>query len=89
MSKLDFFTKLVAEHQSDTGASLEQIAASLAIMAQGDVPLLLKEISRPKSNWKKDRFDGDKATYRIEVGRNHGVGPGNIVGADHQRSRFE
>jgi ATP-dependent RNA helicase DeaD len=79
--QLDFFTKLVAEHQSDTGASLGQIAASLAIMAQGDVPLLLKEISRPNSNWKKDRNDGDKATYRIEVGRNHGVGPGNIVGA--------
>jgi len=25
--------------------------------------------------------DADKATYRVEVGRSHGAGPGNIVGA--------
>ena len=59
------------------------------MLAQGDTPLLLKELTSAKSNWRDKNSGGDKGgrergqmtTYRVEVGRSHGVGPGNIVGA--------
>jgi ATP-dependent RNA helicase DeaD len=39
-----------------------------------------QETDRPGRR-EQSRDDSDKATYRIEVGRVHGVKPGNIVGA--------
>ena len=78
-----FFTQLVNELKDDSELSIEQIAASLGVMAQGQIPLLLKELKDRKTNRKKDagRERGPMTLYRIEVGREHGVGPGNIVGA--------
>ncbi len=91
-----------------------QIAAALASMAQGNVPLLLNENEKParekkeRSSPEEDRFEPKKRKeknrrgpknlefevkplkdhpdvlmerFRIEVGYNHGVKPGNIVGA--------
>ena len=80
---IKFFTKLVNELRDDSELSIEQIAASLGVLAQGPNPLLLKELKDRKSNRKKDgvRDRGPMTLYRIEVGREHGVGPGNIVGA--------
>ena len=36
---------------------------------------------RPKRRDRKEYDDSDKVRYRIEVGRIHGISPGNIVGA--------
>jgi ATP-dependent RNA helicase DeaD len=36
---------------------------------------------RPERPSRRSEDDQDKATFRIDVGRAHGVGPGNIVGA--------
>jgi len=80
--QLAFFSKIVSEIQAATDASFEKIAASLAILAQGDTPLLLpKRPQRKETSRSGQRYDGPMSTYRIEVGRDHGVGPGNIVGA--------
>lgn len=78
-----FFNQLVNELRDDSKLSIEQIAASLGVLAQGQTPLLLKELKDRKSNRKKEggRERGPMTLYRIEVGREHGVGPGNIVGA--------
>ena len=84
--QIGFFTGLLAELQNDSEMTPELIAASLAVMARGDNPLLLKELPS-HSKWKKDRNSkndrrrGGMQTYRIEVGRAHKIGPGNIVGA--------
>jgi len=80
---IKFFTKIVTELRDDSELSIEQIAAALGVLAQGPTPLLLKELKDRKSNRKKEdsRDRGPMTLYRIEVGREHGVGPGNIVGA--------
>ena len=74
-----------------TEHSVETIAAALAVMAQGTSPLLLtdEQTSRKGRNGKVSHSDQDKASYRIEVGRNHGVGPGNIVGAIANEGGFQ
>lgn len=83
--QIKFFTKLVSDMQNETDLPFNEIAGALAVLAQGESPLLLEELSRAKSNWKKeraaDRPRGAMTTFRVEVGRSHGVGPGNIVGA--------
>ncbi len=80
---IKFFTQIVNELKDESELTLEQIAASLGVLAQGQAPLLLKELKDRKSNRKKEgnRERGPMTLYRIEVGREHGVGPGNIVGA--------
>lgn len=84
--QLKFFTKLISDFQNESELPFNEIAGALAILAQGDSPLLLKELVKAKSNWRKDdhktrRRQTPMVTYRVEVGRNHKVGPGNIVGA--------
>lgn len=86
--QIKFFTNLISELQNDSEIPFDQIAGALAVLAQGEAPLLLRELGNQKSNWKKDgaqrggrRERGSMTTYRVEVGREHGVGPGNIVGA--------
>jgi len=84
--QIEFFTNLLGELQTDSGMTPELIAGALAVIARGDNPLLLKELPS-HSKWKKDRNSkndrrrGGMQTYRIEVGRSHKIGPGNIVGA--------
>ena len=87
-SQVKFFAKLISDLQNDTEIPFDKLAGALALLAQGESPLLLKELTNRKSNWKKsgDKRNGGKergpmTTYRIEVGRQHGIGPGNIVGA--------
>ena len=91
--QIKFFSNLVSELQNESEIPFADLAGALAVLAQGDTPLLLKELAAAKSNWRKerdkkntgrgnDRRDrGPMTTYRVEVGRSHGVGPGNIVGA--------
>ena len=92
----DVYRGIVEELVRDAGAELGDVAAALAAIAQGKTPLLIGESpksaapdesrgprerdgrgpSRPRSG----RF-APQDTYRLEVGRLHGVQAGNIVGA--------
>ncbi|WP_457577263.1 DEAD/DEAH box helicase [Desulfomarina sp.] len=86
---ISFYRELIREFSEETNASAEDIAAALASLAQGGKPLLLKENSI-SAKGKKHRKQMEPVQhppeqgmerYRIEVGREHGVKPGNIVGA--------
>ena len=93
---LDFMHRLLQDYQIEhpEQAAL-QIASALAQMALGEQPLLLPpEVKRPPrresdSNERRHpRRESRMRTYRIEVGRNHGVKPGNIVGAIANEARI-
>ncbi len=92
---MELFTKIIGQYHQETGAPMEQVAAALGLLAQGDTPLLLKEVVNARTTWKSDRekggkrFQGEMEAYRIEVGRKHGVGPGNIVGAITNEAQLE
>ena len=78
--QMDFFRSLVKSLVDENPHSAETIASALAVMAQGTTPLLLTDV--PAGNKKRKRLtDAESATFRVEVGRSHGAGPGNIVGA--------
>ncbi len=95
-TELETYQSIIEQYQRENDIPFETLAASLAILANGDTPLLVKDQigkasfsndSRRESDHKSDRrFSGRRSevgmeTYRIEVGRNHRVQPGNIVGA--------
>ncbi|NVD72258.1 DEAD/DEAH box helicase [Duganella sp. BJB1802] len=119
--ELEQFQSLIEDFEREQNIPAIEIAAALAKMARGDVPLLLdKKQQVAAATWderpgrqvgferndrgdRADRFErGDRAerserfpkkerivraadpgmqTFRIEVGYQHGVKPGNIVGA--------
>ena len=94
---LQFFSQLLEQYQQEHDTPAMDIAAALAKLVQGDDALLLKpkaERARPrreelpeprhdKGKRRKGRQDDTLSLqrFRIEVGRNHEVKPGNIVGA--------
>ncbi len=91
---LTTFTELVERYRVETGASAMEIAAALARLVQGDTPLLVSEPThrrrgarptRPAASRKPERRGRLPGVafepYRVEVGRAHGVEPGNLVGA--------
>jgi ATP-dependent RNA helicase DeaD len=123
---LSMFQELISEYQKETSADPMEIAAALAQLAQGGIPLLMSE-QEPRQERRSDRgsdnrserrpdraradrpragregrkersFDNDKpmqsrprklkdfpdvemSRYRVEVGHNDDVKPGNLVGA--------
>jgi ATP-dependent RNA helicase DeaD len=105
--EIETFQAIVDHYQRENPeVSLEQIAAALALLANEETPLLVKdelkqtsftadsgrEPNDARSSGKKREFQTDRRagarrsdagmeTFRIEVGRNHQVQPGNIVGA--------
>ncbi|PMQ13913.1 DEAD/DEAH box helicase [Janthinobacterium sp. AD80] len=124
LGELEQFQSLIEDFEREKNIPAIEIAAALAKMARGNVPLLLdKNKAREQATWqddrpvRQDRFDrperndrperGDRfdrnerserpafpkkervqrpadagmQTFRIEVGHQHGVKPGNIVGA--------
>lgn len=95
--KLDIFKKLVSEFQQENPEiETSKISAALAFIAQGNEPLLLSE-KEPNFNNnqipKKEKIIPIKADplkdfpkiqmcrYKIEVGNNNNIKPGNILGA--------
>ncbi len=112
---LEQFRTLIEEYERDQNVPAVDIAAALAKLSRGDVPLLIEKpdrearpeltradfVPREQGAWedraprapreqrdpsfKKERVVRDPepgmATFRIEVGHQHGVKPGNIVGA--------
>ncbi|MBJ2120395.1 DEAD/DEAH box helicase [Arthrobacter sp. MSA 4-2] len=90
------FRDLIASYEQEHNVPAAEIAAALAVMAQGSNPLLVKDIpvapagQRERSEGRKDAFGSrgptrtlteGNATYRIAVGRRQRVMPGSIVGA--------
>jgi ATP-dependent RNA helicase DeaD len=99
---LAFFREIIVRYQQQHDADPIDVAAALAQIAQGDKPLLIKDVitldKRPRdSERQSDRPEKTRKTprapsvefapgagkelYRVEVGRSHGVQPGNLVGA--------
>ena len=94
--ELETYQSIAEQYQRENDIPMESLAAALAILANSDTPLLVKDNigktsfskdSRREPDHKSDRRVGGHRsevgmeTYRIEVGRNHRVQPGNIVGA--------
>ncbi|MFN9434543.1 MAG: DEAD/DEAH box helicase [Planctomycetota bacterium] len=96
------FEKLVAQCAEEHELSALQVAAGLAMLAQGDRPFFVSEaadrpatLHRDERTSKRERkrgaregildpaqdLGGDMESFRVEVGRVHGVKPGNLVGA--------
>ncbi len=95
--KLEFFTKMVSEYVEETETELLELAGALACMGQKDKLLLTDEKPEraPRSfagdsDWHKEQRqprqprvhdDSGMGFYRISVGYQHQVRPGDIVGA--------
>ena len=124
---LALFQSLVEDYEREFNVPAVEIAAALAKMARGDVPLLMEVPKRdprpapsfndergfrerPARHERGDRPDrGDRGdrpafpkkervsrppqagmqTFRVEVGYDHGVKPGNIVGAIANEANLE
>ncbi len=94
---LDFFRRLVEQYQQEYDVPMQEIAAGLAQLVQGDQPLLLSnkpeaDTSFREESSKKGRAefkqrdslyqpDQGMARFRVDVGHKNKVKPGNIVGA--------
>ncbi|MFC7401154.1 DEAD/DEAH box helicase [Citricoccus sp. GCM10030269] len=94
---LGVFRELVESYVAEHGAEPEDVAAALAKMAQGGRPLLAEEPDLPPAKMARGEGRGERdgrgsrgpqrgpaegnATYRISLGRQDRVQPGNIVGA--------
>jgi ATP-dependent RNA helicase DeaD len=102
-----FFEQLIEEYLAETQADPRQLAAALAQLMQGDIPLLKTEPKftripapahrrtqqaqafksvekRPKTRRSMDVQlppEEGMERFRIDLGNNEGVKPGNIVGA--------
>jgi ATP-dependent RNA helicase DeaD len=89
--ELEFFEELIDEYQSEYDIGHRKIAATLAYLLQKERPLqpdehLTEDVREEHSGQQRRErtvktADANMQTYRIEVGRKHGVEPGNIVGA--------
>jgi len=92
----DVFRELIERFESEHNVPAVEIAAALASLVQGKKPLLMdadkgKREPKPEHHKKPEQHkhrpreskpsDAQMETYRIEVGRDHGVQPGNIMGA--------
>jgi ATP-dependent RNA helicase DeaD len=95
--RVDFFRDVVAHYVDEFNVPEVDVAAALAVVLQGDEPLLLEELPEPEvrrpARGERDRDRGAResgrsrhtgqalATYKISVGKRHRVEPRQIVGA--------
>jgi ATP-dependent RNA helicase DeaD len=82
-SRIDGFRDIIAHYVREHDVPEVDVAAALAVVAQGDEPLLLDAEPEPVRT-PRDRDPKPSAgfaTYRIDVGRKHRVEPRQIVGA--------
>ena len=94
--EMAFMQNLVEQYRNEHDVPALDIAAALAKMSIGDKQLLLSpekekpprrrdDAPPPRGKKRRDKTstepDSDKERYRIDVGHEHGVKPGNIVGA--------
>ena len=86
-----FYYDLLEQYQAEHDVPALEIAAALAKLLQGNEPLLLTAPRFQPREERRERGERSRPTpsppepgkerYRLEVGRAHGVQPGNIVGA--------
>jgi ATP-dependent RNA helicase DeaD len=82
--RVDFFRDVVSHYVREHDVPDVDVAAALAVVLQGDEPLLLEADAEPERAARTGRGGRDGtpfATYRIDVGRRHRVEPRQIVGA--------
>jgi ATP-dependent RNA helicase DeaD len=91
--ELEFFKKLLREFASENACSTEDAGAALAYLLQRKRPLQpppddLRPPKQPRPQRETARKpraararQSDLQSYRIQVGRDHNVTPGHIVGA--------
>jgi ATP-dependent RNA helicase DeaD len=91
------YRALLERFEAESSVPMSEIAAALASLVQGKKPLFLEPEARTEREHTAIAFDDNDAkpnrprgkgrdteemeTYRIEVGREHGVAPNNILGA--------
>ncbi|MEO0770710.1 MAG: DbpA RNA binding domain-containing protein, partial [Cyanobacteria bacterium J06649_4] len=79
-----FFVNILEQYEQEHDVPAIEIAGALAQLLQGDEPLLLEEKKKPQ---RRDAGTGAATSsvgmerFRVEVGRQHRVKPGHIVGA--------
>ncbi len=79
-----FFRDVVEHYVNEYDVPEMDVAAALAVVLQGDEPLLLDELPPPppvRERGAGGLGDGSRVAYRISVGRRQNVNPGQIVGA--------
>ncbi|KAA3660293.1 MAG: ATP-dependent helicase [Calditrichaeota bacterium] len=97
VNDIGFYYQLVEQFRQEHNIPAIEIAAALAKLVQGDEPLLLSRKAKPEPAMSDDDSRAPRSgarrkrapskpeegmeRFRIEVGHNHGVKPGNIVGA--------
>jgi ATP-dependent RNA helicase DeaD len=84
--KLDLFAELVKEIQEEQEVEPQKLLAAMACLAQRERPLDLGMEPEPERikfepSAKAGHKDSFVEVYRVEVGRRHGMMPGNLVGA--------
>ncbi|WP_167099040.1 DEAD/DEAH box helicase [Mycobacterium sp. DL592] len=86
----DMFRRLIEDYERDHDVPMADIAAALALQSRDGAEFLMTEPPPEKRKERPEREEreraprrtrDDLATYRIEVGKRHKVGPGSIVGA--------
>ncbi|MBA3549191.1 MAG: DEAD/DEAH box helicase [Nannocystis sp.] len=112
--ELDLFQRVIEDYEREHNVPAVEIAAALAKMARGAVPLQLdptrheapiqrvdddrgrndrmdrpERTERPRKERSEHAPQAGFATFRIEVGHNDGVKPGNIVGAIANEASLE
>lgn len=91
---IDLFRRLIEDYERESNVPLADIAAALAVQSRNGEEFLMTEPPPDKRRERdRDRDHDDRgprrerppreglATYRIDVGKRHKVGPGHIVGA--------
>ncbi len=99
--EMEFFEELIDQYQHEHNTGHRRIAAALAYLAQKDKPLQPPELpaerlpepdheppQRERSGRDRKSSDANLQSYRIEVGRSHGVEPKHIVGAIANEARI-
>jgi len=92
--EMEFFEELIDQYQHEHNVGHRRIAAALAYLTQKERPLQPPELAveelpveeneppqRKRPGRDRGPSDANLQSYRIEVGRNHGVEPKHIVGA--------
>jgi ATP-dependent RNA helicase DeaD len=95
--RIEAFRDIVAHYVREYDVPEADVAAALAVVAQGETPLLIdpaaekpvreprEERDRPERSASRERrtprSDVEMASYRINVGKRHKVEPRQIVGA--------
>jgi ATP-dependent RNA helicase DeaD len=86
--RIERFRDIIGHYVQEHDVPEVDVAAALAVVAQGETPLLLEPEQEPARRERPERERGPRrtsdqpmATYKIMVGKRHKVEPRQIVGA--------